>query len=95
MSKTIAKEYGHKDIYCNVIVPGYFKTDLTDNNAAGLVVDYSIRLSALQREGRPDEFGKAVVFLASELSSFVNGEVLYVTGGLDSIPPLNARRKAK
>jgi 3-oxoacyl-[acyl-carrier protein] reductase len=94
-SKTIAKEYGLKDIYCNVIVPGFFKAGLTTENASDTVADYSVRLSALQREGRPEEFGKALVFLASDMSSFINGEVLNVTGGLDFIPPVNARKKAK
>jgi 3-oxoacyl-[acyl-carrier protein] reductase len=94
-SRALAKEYGNKDIYCNVIVPGYFKTELTDANASEMIVDQFIRLSMLQREGRPEEFGKAIVFLASDLSSFVNGDVLYVTGGLDTIPPYNAKRKKK
>jgi 3-oxoacyl-[acyl-carrier protein] reductase len=92
-SKALAKEYGNKNIYCNVIVPGYFKTELTDANASDMIVEQFVRLSMLQREGFPDEFGKSVVFLASDLSSFVNGDVLYVTGGLDTIPPYNAKRK--
>ena len=50
-SKALAKEYGNKDIYCNVVVPGYFKTDLTDANAADLIAEQAVRLSALQREG--------------------------------------------
>jgi len=94
-SRAVAKEYGHKDIYCNVIVPGYFRTELTDANASDMIVEQFVRLSMLQREGDPMEFGKAIVFLASDLSSFVNGDVLYVTGGLDTIPPLNAKRKKK
>lgn len=92
-SKALAKEYGNKNIYCNVIVPGYFKTELTDANASEFIVEQFIRLSMLQREGKPEEFGKAVVFLASDLSSFVNGDVLNVTGGLDTIPPYNSKRR--
>ena len=94
-SKALAKEYGHRNIYCNVIVPGYFKTGLTDANASEMIVEQFVRLSSLQREGQPDEFGKAVVMLASDLSSFVNGDVLYVTGGLDTIPPFNAKKNRK
>ena len=94
-SRALAKEYGHKNVYCNVVVPGYFKTELTDANASEMIVEQFVRLSMLQREGQPCEFGKAVVFLASDLSSFVNGDVLYVTGGLDTIPPLNAKRQKK
>ncbi len=94
-SKALAKEYGLKNIYANVIVPGYFRTELTDANASDMIVEQFKRLSMLQREGKPEEFGKAIVFLASELSDFVNGDVLYVTGGLDTIPPYNAARKKK
>lgn len=94
-SRALAKEYGNKDIYCNVIVPGYFRTELTDANASEMIVEQFIRLSMLQREGKPEEFGKAIVFLASDLSSFINGDVIYVTGGLDTIPPYNAKRKKK
>jgi 3-oxoacyl-[acyl-carrier protein] reductase len=92
-SKALAKEYGNKDIYCNVIVPGYFKTELTDANASEMIVEQFVRLSMLQREGKSEEFGKAIVFFASDLSSFVNGDVLYVTGGLDTIPPYNAKKR--
>lgn len=92
-SKALAKEYGNKDIYCNVIVPGYFRTELTDANASTVVLDNFVRLSMLQREGKDSEFGKAVVFFASELSDFVNGDVLHVTGGLDTIPPTNLKRR--
>jgi 3-oxoacyl-[acyl-carrier protein] reductase len=94
-SKALAKEYGNRDIYCNVIVPGFFKTDLTDATASDTVVNFYLRVSMLQREGEQSEFGKAVVFLASDLSSFVNGEVLHVTGGLESIPPVTERRRKK
>ena len=94
-SRALAKEYGHKNIYANVIVPGYFRTELTDANASEMIVEQFVRLSMLQREGQPHEFGKAVVMLASDLSSFVNGDVLYVTGGLDTIPPYNAKKKKK
>jgi 3-oxoacyl-[acyl-carrier protein] reductase len=94
-SKALAKEYGYKDIYANIIVPGYFQTELTDANASETVVENFIRLSMLQREGQPHEFGKAVVFLCSELSDFVNGDVLYVTGGLDTIPPVTQGKRRK
>jgi 3-oxoacyl-[acyl-carrier protein] reductase len=92
-SKALAKEYGRKNIHCNVIVPGYFKTELTDANASPEIVEQFVRLSSLQRPGQLREFGDAVVFFASELSSFVNGDVLYVTGGLNSIPPYHVERR--
>ncbi len=95
-TKALAKEYGYKNIHANVIVPGYFRTELTDANASEMIVEQFIRLSMLQREGKVEEFGKAVVFFSSSLSDFVNGDVMHVTGGLDTIPPKdNARKKKK
>jgi 3-oxoacyl-[acyl-carrier protein] reductase len=87
-SKALAKEYGKKNIYCNVLVPGYYETDLTKGNATEIIKNNFIRLSSLQRKGEPSEFGKAVVMMASDFSSFINGDVIHVTGGLDNIPPV-------
>lgn len=87
-TKAMAKEYGKKNIYSNVIIPGYFETDLTKNNASDIVKNSFIRLSSLQRKGDPSELGKAVVMMASDYSSFINGETIHVTGGLDNIPPV-------
>jgi 3-oxoacyl-[acyl-carrier protein] reductase len=87
-SKALAKEYGKKNIYTNVIVLGYFDTALTRSNASQIVVDNFVKLSSLKRPGRGSEYGKALTFLASDLSSFVNGQVLDVTGGLETIPPI-------
>lgn len=87
LSKSIANEYGNKNIYCNAIMAGFFKTDMTDANASDIFVENAINLSMLQRTGHTDEFGKVVVFFASDLSSFVNGTTLNVSGGIQSIPP--------
>ncbi|MFC1607182.1 SDR family NAD(P)-dependent oxidoreductase [Candidatus Latescibacterota bacterium] len=94
-SKALAKEYGNLDIYCNVIMPGFFRTELTAANANDVIIEGHVRLSILQREGDASEFGKALVFLASDQSSFVSGHVLNVTGGLGFLPPVTPRRKKK
>lgn len=87
-SRALAKEWGKKKIYTNVIVPGYYETELTRANATDIVVENFVRMSSLKRAGQGYEYGRAVVFFASELSSFVNGHVLEVTGGLETIPPI-------
>jgi NAD(P)-dependent dehydrogenase (short-subunit alcohol dehydrogenase family) len=87
-SRALAKEWGKKKIYTNIIVPGYYDTELTRANATEIVVDNFVRLSSLKRAGQGYEYGRAVVFFASELSSFINGHVLEVTGGLETIPPI-------
>lgn len=85
-TKAMAKEYGKKNIYTNVIVPGYFDTELVRANATDQIKDFFVKFSALKRPGEGSEYGKAIVFLASDYSSFVNGAVLHVTGGLEYIP---------
>ncbi|MCP4602854.1 MAG: SDR family oxidoreductase [Proteobacteria bacterium] len=87
-SRALAKEWGKKNIYTNVVVPGYYDTELTRANATDIVVDNFIRMSSLKRAGKGSEYGKVIVFFASDLSSFVNGHVLEVTGGLETIPPI-------
>jgi 3-oxoacyl-[acyl-carrier protein] reductase len=94
-SKALAKEYGHKDIYCNVIIPGFVETDLTKANASDEVIGHTIRLSSLQRLGEADEVGKVVVFCASDLSSYINGTVIHATGGIEVLGPINERKKKK
>jgi NAD(P)-dependent dehydrogenase (short-subunit alcohol dehydrogenase family) len=87
-SRALAKEWGKKKIYTNVIVPGYYDTELTRANATEIVVENFVRMSSLKRAGQGYEYGRAIVFFASELSSFINGHVLEVTGGLETIPPI-------
>ncbi len=87
-SRAMAKEWGKKKIQTNVIVPGYYDTELTRANATDIVADNFVRMSSLKRAGQGYEYGRAVVFFASELSSFINGHVLEVTGGLETIPPI-------
>ncbi len=87
-SRALAKEWGKKNIYTNIIVPGYYDTELTRANATEIVVDNFVRMSSLKRAGQGYEYGRAIVFFASDLSSFVNGHVLEVTGGLETIPPI-------
>ena len=87
-SRALAKEWGKKNIYTNVVVPGYYDTELTRANATEIVVDNFVRMSSLKRAGQGYEYGRAIVFFASELSSFVNGHVLEATGGLETIPPI-------
>ena len=69
--------------------PDIFDFETTDElPGADIVVENFVRMSSLKRAGQGSEYGKAVVYLASDLSSFVNGHVLEVTGGLETIPPI-------
>ncbi len=80
-SKSLAKEMGSRNLRCNVITPGFIQTDMTDELPEALRESYLSNIP-LKRLGDPEEIAKACVFLASELSSYVNGQVLGVDGGL-------------
>jgi gluconate 5-dehydrogenase len=83
LTKGMATDLGRHGIQVNGLGPGYFKTELTQ----ALVADeaftawLAVRTPA-GRWGEVEELGGAVVFLASEASSFVNGHILYVDGGI-------------
>jgi NAD(P)-dependent dehydrogenase (short-subunit alcohol dehydrogenase family) len=85
LTKTIAKEYGRRGITANVVVPGFFDTDMTRDTMPQLNKDYWSQYCPMPkgRMGYIAELAGTVVFLASEAGGFINGQVLPVTGGLD------------
>lgn len=80
-SKSLAKEMGSRNLRCNVITPGFIQTDMTDELSDELKDSYLANIP-LKRLGQAEEIAKVCVFLASDLSSYVNGQVLGVDGGL-------------
>ncbi len=80
-SKSLAKELGPRNITVNVIAPGLIPTDLTADLPDELR-QRAIEQTPLKREGRPEEIGYAVAFLASDEAAFITGAVLSVDGGL-------------
>jgi gluconate 5-dehydrogenase len=83
LTRAMATEWGPLGLQINAIAPGYFDTDLT----AALVEDetfsgWLFKRVPAGRWGRPDELGGAAIFLASDASSFVNGHLLMVDGGM-------------
>ncbi|MEL7161923.1 MAG: 3-oxoacyl-[acyl-carrier-protein] reductase [Bacteroidota bacterium] len=80
-SKSMAKEMGSRKIRCNVIAPGFIETEMTDELPEDVKEKYLSGIP-LKRMGEAKEIAQACVFLASEMSSYVNGQVLGVDGGL-------------
>lgn len=85
LSGTLAKEYGRKGIRSNLIVAGPFETELS-RQVSEAHRAFTRELSPLGRAGATDELAAAVLFLASDQSSFVNGATLNVSGGIDWLP---------
>jgi gluconate 5-dehydrogenase len=84
LTRNIASEYGHYNIQCNGIGPGFMATDLTaqlqepDNSFN----TYLMSKTPAGRWGLPEDLQGPAIFLASDASNFVNGHILYVDGGL-------------
>jgi 3-oxoacyl-[acyl-carrier protein] reductase len=80
-SKSVALELGSRGIRCNVVAPGFIETEMT----AGLdekVVQTWRDAIPLKRGGSPEDVANACVFLASDSSTYITGQVLQVNGGL-------------
>jgi 3-oxoacyl-[acyl-carrier protein] reductase len=80
-TKSIAKEIGSRNIRTNAIAPGFIQTDMTD------VLDDKVKEELmknipLRRLGNGEEVANAVLFLASDMSSYVNGQTISVCGGM-------------
>ena len=80
-SRCLATEYAKRGITVNCVAPGFIETDMTSAvvSAAGDKIKSSI---PVKRLGQPDDISNAVLFLASDESSYITGQVLKVDGGL-------------
>ncbi|MBN9161511.1 MAG: SDR family oxidoreductase [Myxococcales bacterium] len=86
LSGGLAKEYGKKGITSNVVVPGFFETDMTRETMSQKHKDFWNTFCPVGRMGELEEMSSTVLFLASDGASFINGQTLHVTGGLDWSP---------
>ena len=81
MAKSVAKEMGPRGIRANAIAPGYILSEMTEALPQA-VKDEFIKLIPMKRGGSVDEVASVALFLASDLSSFVSGQVIAVNGAM-------------
>lgn len=86
MTRTLAREYGGRGVRCNAVSVGYVPTDLTAASLSARLESYWTEYCPLRRVATGEEVARVVRFLISDDSSFVNGEVLSVAGGLTYSP---------
>jgi len=82
-TKSIARELGSRNIRCNAIAPGFIETEMT-KKLKDDVREGWIQTIPLRRAGLPDDVANVALFLASDLSSYVNGQVINVCGGMNT-----------
>ena len=80
-SKTVAKELASRNVRCNAVAPGFIRTAMTD--ALDEEVQNKMKeLIPLSRFGEPEDVANVVLFLASDASSYVTGQVISTCGGM-------------
>lgn len=82
LSNSMAMEMGGKQIRSNVIAPGFIDTDMTARLESDLLEQYISRVP-LKRTGKVNEVADLAVYLASDMSSYITGQVISVCGGLN------------
>lgn len=80
-TKSVALELGSRNIRCNAIAPGFIETEMTGKLDEKTVQSWRDAIP-LKRGGSPEDVANACLFLASDLSAYVTGQVLHVDGGM-------------
>ena len=78
LTKSVAKELASRGVCCNAIAPGFIATEMTENLENNTLKD----AIPMKRFGEAEEVAKLALFLASEHSDYITGEVIRIDGGL-------------
>jgi len=81
LTKSVAKELGSRNILVNAVAPGFIETEMTAAMTPEAMEGLGKQI-ALERLGTPQDVAAAVVFLASDLATYITGQVLVVDGGM-------------
>lgn len=81
LTKSTAKELGGRGIRANAIAPGFILTDMTAALPEDTLAEF-VKMIPMRRGGLPEEVAKVALFLASDLSSYVSGQVIQVNGAM-------------
>jgi 3-oxoacyl-[acyl-carrier protein] reductase len=82
LAKSIAKELGSRGVRANAIAPGFIATEMTHQLSEEVRAEWAKQIP-LRRAGTPDDVANVALFLASDLSSYVTGQVIPVCGGMN------------
>src|SRR6478735_9895145 len=82
-TKSIALELGSRNVRCNAIAPGFVETDMTHYLKEGTAAENFLKDIPLGRFGKADEVAELTLFLASDMSAYITGQVISICGGLN------------
>ena len=82
-TKTLSKEVGRYKIRVNAIAPGWTNTKMMKETTTDKNVEETIKRISMARIGEPEEIAKLVLFLGSNVSSYINGQIISIDGGLN------------
>jgi 3-oxoacyl-[acyl-carrier protein] reductase len=82
-TKSVALELGSRNIRCNAIAPGFVETDMTHYLKEGAAAESFLKNIPLGRFGKAEEIADVTLFLASDMSSYITGQVISTCGGLN------------
>ena len=80
-TKSTALELGSRNIRCNAIAPGFIETEMTNSLSDDQINEWRNSIP-LKRGGVPEDVANTALFLASDMSSYVTGQVINVCGGM-------------
>jgi NAD(P)-dependent dehydrogenase (short-subunit alcohol dehydrogenase family) len=89
--RSIAVSYGRQGVRCNGILPGFVRTEGMDANVPEEQLARLAGATSLGRLGEPDEIAEVAVFLASDASSYITGQLIVVDGGRTTVTSVVAR----
>jgi len=81
VTKSMAKEYGKKNIRVNAIAPGFIQTEMTEALAEADIKAWTDSIP-MERLGKPEDIANLCLFLGSDMSSYITGQVINVCGGM-------------
>jgi len=81
-AKVLSKELGNHNIRVNTIAPGLTETDMMRDNTQESVINETLSKISLKRIAEPTEIANTALFLSSDISSYITGQVIRVDGGM-------------
>jgi len=81
-AKVLSNELGINNVRVNVIAPGLTNTDMMSKNTSEKAIEETLSRVSMKRLGKPEEIAKVALFLASDMSSYLTGQVIRVDGGM-------------